>query len=514
MLVKQWLREFFAGDYTSPQTRLRIHFYRYPGLTEWHVFELVALLPLLLLVSLGLFLVGLCFFTWSVNTGIGCTTIVLVSFWGVLFTVATLSPILSPRCPYKITFLKHPMKAIRRFLATRSQRLSDHYIDRSQPQTGNIHGSQWSDTAPFEEEYFARNAEWNTDLDILLEVDAMQLDDRLFLDTIVPLVREKENGFAIHPSRGAEDMIMNGIMQFIKNRSSKSALQRPSTSNLEGLPRSLTWETWTTIVGIISGLLKEKLVPPFPSPIKWTPWMNNGVSLLLSRSHFSLPDEGAEVLASVLQVDTAGTLDLMCAQTAVTSQTHNLQRPLGQHLDAFAQLVMGNIEEVLSRLEGEILLDVLLQLLRRTFCDPTIRTIQEFFDTHPVGKTWTVVPMTSGPSSPTTFCVLADGSLGTVLGLLIGAVGKTFSTSCREPATWTKEACLIIFTFKLRWTKEQREIVESWMHSRPSLDWCFLLTFTLENSIASITLAEMISNAFPSPNANGRISMTGEGFVW
>ncbi|KAI0688465.1 hypothetical protein BC835DRAFT_1284579, partial [Cytidiella melzeri] len=62
ILVKQWLREYLAGEYTSPQARLRIRHFRNPGLDHWKVFEIAAILPLLLQLSLGLFLIGLCFF--------------------------------------------------------------------------------------------------------------------------------------------------------------------------------------------------------------------------------------------------------------------------------------------------------------------------------------------------------------------------------------------------------------------------------------------------------------------
>ncbi|KAI0075018.1 hypothetical protein K474DRAFT_1571015, partial [Panus rudis PR-1116 ss-1] len=35
ILAKQWLREFLAGEHTSPQAHLRIHYFRYPGLAKW-----------------------------------------------------------------------------------------------------------------------------------------------------------------------------------------------------------------------------------------------------------------------------------------------------------------------------------------------------------------------------------------------------------------------------------------------------------------------------------------------
>ncbi|KAI0826297.1 hypothetical protein BC629DRAFT_1578683 [Irpex lacteus] len=63
ILVKQWLQEYLAGEYTSPQARVRIRHFRYPGLDDWKVFEIAAALPLVLQLSLALFFVGLCFFT-------------------------------------------------------------------------------------------------------------------------------------------------------------------------------------------------------------------------------------------------------------------------------------------------------------------------------------------------------------------------------------------------------------------------------------------------------------------
>ncbi|EKM60628.1 uncharacterized protein PHACADRAFT_58937, partial [Phanerochaete carnosa HHB-10118-sp] len=59
MLVKQWLREYLAFEYTSPQERLRARQYRKPGLGKWKVFEIAAVLPMLLQLSLGLFFTGL-----------------------------------------------------------------------------------------------------------------------------------------------------------------------------------------------------------------------------------------------------------------------------------------------------------------------------------------------------------------------------------------------------------------------------------------------------------------------
>ncbi|KAI0797270.1 hypothetical protein BC629DRAFT_258597 [Irpex lacteus] len=58
ILVKQWLREYMAVQNTSPQARLRLRHLRYPELAKWKVFEIAALLPLILQLSLSLFLLG------------------------------------------------------------------------------------------------------------------------------------------------------------------------------------------------------------------------------------------------------------------------------------------------------------------------------------------------------------------------------------------------------------------------------------------------------------------------
>ncbi|KAI0729093.1 hypothetical protein BC629DRAFT_1302806, partial [Irpex lacteus] len=100
MLVKQWLREFLAVDVPSPQARLRIRHFREPQLRKWMVFEIAASLPLLLQLSLGLFFVGLCYFTAAIHANIGYTTLPLVVGWALFFFTVSALPIFFPRCPY------------------------------------------------------------------------------------------------------------------------------------------------------------------------------------------------------------------------------------------------------------------------------------------------------------------------------------------------------------------------------------------------------------------------------
>lgn len=117
ILVKQWLREYLAIDYAAPRERLRARQYRYPAMEDWKVFEIAAFLPLLLQLSLGLFFIGLCFFTAAVHQSIGRTTAPLVCAWVFLLFMMTIAPLFSPRCPFKTTFLKRALRAGRRYVA-------------------------------------------------------------------------------------------------------------------------------------------------------------------------------------------------------------------------------------------------------------------------------------------------------------------------------------------------------------------------------------------------------------
>lgn len=92
ILVKQWLREYLAIDYAAPRERLHARQYRYPTMEDWKVFEIAAFLPLLLQLSLGLFFLGLCFFTSAVHQSIGRTTAPLVCAWVFLLFTMTIAP--------------------------------------------------------------------------------------------------------------------------------------------------------------------------------------------------------------------------------------------------------------------------------------------------------------------------------------------------------------------------------------------------------------------------------------
>ncbi|KAI0336981.1 hypothetical protein BDW22DRAFT_1340709, partial [Trametopsis cervina] len=101
ILVKQWLREYMKFVTSSPQGRLRIRHFRRAGLETWKVLTIAACLPLLLQLALGLFFIGLCFYTAELHSSVRNTTLPLVAGWGFIFFFVTVSPLFSAHCPYK-----------------------------------------------------------------------------------------------------------------------------------------------------------------------------------------------------------------------------------------------------------------------------------------------------------------------------------------------------------------------------------------------------------------------------
>ncbi|KAK0463280.1 uncharacterized protein EV420DRAFT_1237260, partial [Desarmillaria tabescens] len=59
VLTKQWIHQYMTVPSGTPRDRCRVRQFRYMGLQKWGVRFIIGLLPVLLSVSLGVFLVGL-----------------------------------------------------------------------------------------------------------------------------------------------------------------------------------------------------------------------------------------------------------------------------------------------------------------------------------------------------------------------------------------------------------------------------------------------------------------------
>ncbi len=101
VLTKQWIHQYIAMPSGTPRDRCRIRQFRYMGLEKWGVGFIIGLLPLLLSMSLGIFLVGLVLFLVPLQAVIASIvgTITFVTF--AVYLITNLLPVWFPSCPYK-----------------------------------------------------------------------------------------------------------------------------------------------------------------------------------------------------------------------------------------------------------------------------------------------------------------------------------------------------------------------------------------------------------------------------
>ena len=209
MLVKGWLREFLAGEQTSAHTRLRVRFFRYFGLQKWRVFQIAATLPVLLQIALGLFLLGLCFFTSSIHPKLGYTSVPLVLIWALLLIATTLSPLVASHCPYKTMVLKGTLKRLRRILFghRRAATVKEWQgIVRRDIVTDELNADTF--LLPFlEEEDAAIASQW--DDHIIIQVDSILADEDLISSVTLESFRQ---------SRPSAELTVDFILQFLTSR--------------------------------------------------------------------------------------------------------------------------------------------------------------------------------------------------------------------------------------------------------------------------------------------------------
>ena len=102
ILVKQWLREYMRPVSTTPIDALSLRQLDYQALKDWGVVEIISFLPLLLQLSLALFLVGLLYLLWTLHNVVAGILTVVVATVFVFYTATTVLPALQQSsCPYK-----------------------------------------------------------------------------------------------------------------------------------------------------------------------------------------------------------------------------------------------------------------------------------------------------------------------------------------------------------------------------------------------------------------------------
>ncbi|PVG04025.1 hypothetical protein CPB86DRAFT_771886 [Serendipita vermifera] len=93
VVALQWVAEYDAAvsrSGSSPEDRVKRRQFRYGGMEEWKMGEIIAALPVLLYCSLVLFFAGLTQWMWNVNTTVGGVVLGGMSLGAAFYIVTTL----------------------------------------------------------------------------------------------------------------------------------------------------------------------------------------------------------------------------------------------------------------------------------------------------------------------------------------------------------------------------------------------------------------------------------------
>lgn len=305
MLVKQWLREYIAVENPSPQARLRIRRFRYPELMKWNVFEIAAVLPVLQQIALSLFFIGLCYFTASVHESVGRTSLPLVAGWAFCFSTVTILPVFFPRCPYKTTLLKRLLQSIHMGCVTGARKCVGILVEwhiSGDARTIRDYALRWtisfgillSDHSSNSDEQIAIVAE-KEDLDILVDVDALQSNDELLGTTILE---------SLHQVQPDWKNVVDFVLRVLEHR-----LQRDDLASGDPTPldlRTISRQGCNAIIDILSHYSNSAILQYVQSDQAVTRWQNapetmSAFYLFFSPIRNPMPQSGLDVLKEVLQ---------------------------------------------------------------------------------------------------------------------------------------------------------------------------------------------------------------------
>ncbi|OCH86300.1 hypothetical protein OBBRIDRAFT_855454, partial [Obba rivulosa] len=102
IIVRQWLNHFVSPSSSDHRQAAQTHCLRYEvGLIPWRIPEILSVLPILLLLSLVLFFIGLLILLWGLHHIVAAITTALVGALFTFFAFTTLAPSIRHSCPYK-----------------------------------------------------------------------------------------------------------------------------------------------------------------------------------------------------------------------------------------------------------------------------------------------------------------------------------------------------------------------------------------------------------------------------
>lgn len=100
ILVKQWLSENTSDSSGTSRNITRKRKYRLDNLVQWHVEDIIDVIPVLLQSAVALFLAGLLVLLWTLHHGVAALSAVLITILAVFTISTTFLPLFKPRCAY------------------------------------------------------------------------------------------------------------------------------------------------------------------------------------------------------------------------------------------------------------------------------------------------------------------------------------------------------------------------------------------------------------------------------
>lgn len=116
VLAKQWLRHYGSVKTGTARERAFIRHYRWEGFDKWKVAQIIGFLPVVLHLSVLLFLAGLVVWLYPLHATIARIALALGGTITTLYIVTTSLPAFVPQCPYR-TQIPFLLQQLRRVLA-------------------------------------------------------------------------------------------------------------------------------------------------------------------------------------------------------------------------------------------------------------------------------------------------------------------------------------------------------------------------------------------------------------
>ncbi|KAJ4497631.1 hypothetical protein C8R41DRAFT_879375, partial [Lentinula lateritia] len=110
VLVKQWLQAYTSILAGNAKQRAMIRQFRYHGLVKWKVPEIIGVLPIILHMSLALFLIGLTLYISVLHSSLCWILVTITSLAFTFYFGSIFIPQFKLECPYRIPLLFAPIK--------------------------------------------------------------------------------------------------------------------------------------------------------------------------------------------------------------------------------------------------------------------------------------------------------------------------------------------------------------------------------------------------------------------